>query len=87
VGFHEEIVLDHTDAILGSDLFEEWLAEGQPPPRAGCCAGCRVQIFLGGADDVANLELMEAEAYWNRSGRLRASGASPADSRGNAQIA
>jgi hypothetical protein len=87
VGFHEEIVLEYTDAILGSDLFEEWRAEGHPPPRSGWCAGCRVQIFLGGADDVSNLELMEAEAFWNRSGRLRASGAPPADSMGNAQIA
>jgi hypothetical protein len=87
VGFHEQIVMDHTDAILGSDLFEEWRAEGHQPPGAGWCAGCRVQIFLGGADDVSNLELMEAEDYWSRSGRLRSNGAPPAGSIGNAQIA
>jgi hypothetical protein len=87
VGFHEHIVLEYTDAILGSDLYTQWRAEGNPPPGPGWCAGCRVQIFLGGEDDVSNLELTEAEEYWTRSGRLRADGAPPADPIGNAQIA
>jgi hypothetical protein len=87
VGFHEEILLAHADAILGSDLFEDWCAEGQSPPSAGSCAGCRVPLFLGGADDVSNLELMDAEEYWDRSARSRATGVSPAGFLGDAQIA
>jgi hypothetical protein len=87
VGFHEEVLLAHADAILGSDLFQDWCADGQPPPSAGSCAGCRVQLSLGGADDVSNLELMDAEEYWDRSARLRSSGVPPAGVLGNAQIA
>jgi hypothetical protein len=87
VGFHEEVVLEYPDAILGSDLFEEWLAEGNAAPEPGWCAGCRVPISRGGADDVSNLELVDAATYWSRSGRVRADGAPSAESMGNAQIA
>jgi hypothetical protein len=72
VGFHDEIVLEYPDAILGLDLFEEWRAEGQPPLEAGWCAGFRVPIFRGGEEAVENLEPVEAEAYWRRSAELRA---------------
>lgn len=71
VGFHEEVLLEYADAILGADLFEQWRAEGHAPPEAGQCAGFRVPIFQGGEESVANLELAAAEHYWARFGRER----------------
>ena len=71
VGFHEDVVLEYTDALLGRTMFERWLAEGNPTPPQGWCAGYRVPLFSGGEDDVANLELTEGRAYWGLMAQLR----------------
>jgi hypothetical protein len=86
VGFHEEVLLEYADAILGADLFDEWRAEGHAPSEAGQCAGFRVPIFQGGEESVANLELTAAEEYWARFGRER-SGADPTPAPERARIA
>ena len=78
VEFHEDVLLEYTDPVLGSGMFEVWRAAGHPAPSDGWCAGYRVPLFLGGEDDPSNLWLTDAEVYWSLSGELRAKPGLPA---------
>jgi hypothetical protein len=35
------------------------------------CVGYRTPLFLGGSDDVANLEISDIDVYWTIMGQLR----------------
>lgn len=39
-------------------------------PKAAECVGSRLPSFLGGPDEVASLEIADAEVYWVISGQL-----------------
>lgn len=70
-GFHEEELVDHADAALAVAMFRAWqktLKGGALPP--GMCAGYRVPLFLGGKDDVSNLELIDVDVYWHLTTQL-----------------
>ena len=71
--FHDEEIVDYRDAALASGFFDTWSrTQGAvvPLPR-GNCVGYRVPLFLGGHDDVDNLELIDLEVYWTICGQLR----------------
>lgn len=60
---NEEIILA-TDACLAKSFFEEWCSHSNVVPGPNQCIGYRIPLFLGGADDIANLELSDMEVYW-----------------------
>lgn len=60
---NQEIVL-YADACLAKNFYGEWRALGNPAPKQGQCVGYKVPLFLGGADDVDNLENSGMEVYW-----------------------
>lgn len=60
---NEEIILS-TDACLAKSFYEEWCSLGNEVPVQGQCVGYKVPLFLGGSDDVTNLELSDMEVYW-----------------------
>lgn len=71
--FHDEEIVDYRDAALASGFFDTWShTQGAvvPVPR-GSCVGYRVPLFLGGRDDVDNLELVDLDVYWTICGQLR----------------
>jgi hypothetical protein len=65
-------VVDDPDTFLAADLFAVWEAAGGHVPGVGECVGFKVPLFLGGAGDLANLELADLEVYWSFSAQLRA---------------
>ena len=70
--FHEELD-DYREPALAAGFFANW-AKVNPdrlPLRASECAGYRVPLFLGGADVVDNLELIDLHVYWSLCGQLR----------------
>lgn len=71
--FHEEELIEYADAALAAGFFRDWSASGQKavPLRRDQCVGYRVPLFLGGRDEVENLELSDIEAYWSICGQLR----------------
>lgn len=69
--FHDEELVDYTDAALASEFFERWL-HGDPDPIAfDQCVGYRVPLFLGGADELVNLEMTDLDVYWTITGQMR----------------
>jgi hypothetical protein len=71
--FHDEELVDYTDAALAADFFESWsrLHPNSLPLARNLCIGYRDPLFLGGKDVVTNLELSDLEVYWSICGNLR----------------
>jgi hypothetical protein len=71
--FHDTELVDYPDAVLAADFFDTWLGSGQPAPEHDQCVGYRVPLFLGGADDITNLEVADIDVYWSLFGQMRLS--------------
>jgi hypothetical protein len=58
---------------LASDFFRAWAATNarELPLAPTHCVGYRVPLFLGGADDVDNLELTDTCTHWQLMAQLR----------------
>jgi hypothetical protein len=71
--FHEIELIHEADAALAERFYREWRTRsGDDAPLAlDECVGYRVPLFLGGKDEVDNLERTDAEVYWSLSGQLR----------------
>lgn len=71
--FHDEEVIDHGDAALAARFFRSWASahpECTPLPRDQC-VGYKVPLFLGGTDDLENLEVTDLDVYWAICTQLR----------------
>ncbi|MDQ0710504.1 hypothetical protein QFZ52_003156 [Arthrobacter woluwensis] len=73
--FHEEEVVDDSEAALASEFFYTWSAPNTDtlPLRRDQCLGYRIPLFLGGQDEERNLEITDLEVYWSHTGQLRVS--------------
>ena len=60
---NQEIPLQ-TEACLAKSFFEEWIRFSNVKPKYGRCASYKIPLFLGGEDDVSNLEDSDMEVYW-----------------------
>lgn len=70
--FHEVELAQAADAAVAHSFFKQWLANGGAPPGYDECIGYMKPLYLGGADDVTNLELVDLDVYWTISGQLLA---------------
>lgn len=69
--FHDRGLNDYFDACLAPDFFAEWMATREQDLKFHECAGYNVPLFLGGKDEVSNLEVSDIEVYWSLMGDLR----------------
>jgi hypothetical protein len=70
VSFHEEELIESRDAALAGDFHERWLESGGIAPRYDQCIGYQTPLFLGGADEVGNLEMSDVDVYWHLTAQL-----------------
>lgn len=70
--FHDEELANEPDAAAAYSFFEQWLAAGGVRPDYGQCIGYKQPLFLGGADDIANLEAVDFDVYWNLAAQILA---------------
>lgn len=68
--FHDEELVDFSDAALALPFFREWLAASGAGLTFEQCAGYKVPLFLGGADTVDNLEVIDIDVYWTLTAQL-----------------
>ena len=72
VEFHDAELVDYRDAALASDFFASWTS-GHPdtiPLAFHQCVGYRIPLFLGGRDDLDNLEVTDLSVYLYLSAQL-----------------
>lgn len=68
--FHETGLRDYYDAALAASFHKEWLSKGGTVPNIRQCIGYKVPLYLGGGDNVSNLELSDLEVYWGIAAQL-----------------
>ena len=59
-----------SNEALASEFFASYLASGGQAPEFIQCVGYRTPLFLGGEDDLPNLELGDTDVYWHLAGQL-----------------
>jgi hypothetical protein len=69
--FHDTTLVDFTEAALASGFYDQWLQQGGDAPNREECVGYKQLLFLGGRDEVDNLELSDLEVYWAIAGQMR----------------
>ena len=70
--FHDEELVDYSDAVLAVESFQDWLNRAGRAPSMDECVGYRTPLYLGGADDITNLEIYDVDVYWTISAQLLA---------------
>jgi len=68
--FHDEELIEYGDAALAIDFHKRWSANGGKAPQYGQCIGYKKPLFLGGADELGNLEMSDIDVYWHLLGQL-----------------
>jgi hypothetical protein len=69
--FHDVLLAEFGDDVLAEPYFLAWQdATGGAPLEFGQCVGYTKPLFLGGADELSNLEVSELEVYWSISAQL-----------------
>jgi hypothetical protein len=68
--FHDSELINFRDAALAFDFYRRWRASGGAQPEHTQCVGYRRPLFLGGNDDIDNLELLDLDVYWHIFGQL-----------------
>lgn len=70
ITFHEAGLREFGEAALAISFYEKWRASGGAAPTYDQCVGYRKPLFLGGADEVENLEISDIDVYWHIVGQL-----------------
>jgi hypothetical protein len=71
VDFHNIELVEYADDALAVPLWKQW-REINPTELAFTeCVGYKVPLFLGGADALANLEVLDLSVYVEICGQLR----------------
>lgn len=68
--FHDEELVTQSEAALSQTFFHEWIESGGVTPTPNQCVGYKTPLFLGGEDDVPNLEISDLDVYWTLMGQL-----------------
>lgn len=70
VAFHDEELLEFSDEALAGEFYADWIRSGGVQPEYHQCIGYKIPLFLGGKDDITNLELSDIDVYWWITGQL-----------------
>ncbi|WP_315799770.1 T6SS immunity protein Tdi1 domain-containing protein [Bradyrhizobium sp. SZCCHNS3002] len=68
--FHDGELVNFGEAVLAIDFFQRWQKLARTKLEYDQCAGYKKPLFLGGVDDVGNLEPSDIDVYWHISGQL-----------------
>ena len=68
--FHDDELVNFDEAALAVDFYQRWHKIARTKLEYDQCAGYKKPLFLGGADDVGNLETSDIDVYWHILGPL-----------------
>lgn len=63
--FHENELIDYAEECLAKNFFLDWRANSKSTLLCNQCAGYKVPLFLGGSDEINNLEIIDLDVYWH----------------------
>jgi hypothetical protein len=69
--FHNVELVEYADDALSAPFWNKWRALNPDDLGFTDCVGYKVPLFLGGADVVANLEIIDLSVYVEICGQLR----------------
>jgi hypothetical protein len=70
--FHNIELVSHADDALSVPFWNRWRKDNSKSLAYTECVGYKVPLFLGGADDLSNLEVIDMSVYVHICGQLRA---------------
>ena len=70
--FHSNLLVYEPDAVAAYSFYKDWVKSGGSEPKYNQCVGYRKPLFLGGSDDLTNLEICDFEVYWSINAQLLA---------------
>lgn len=71
VEFHNSEIPENASECLAKEYFEEWEETATCELAIDQCVGYKVPLYLGGEDDIPNLEISDMEVYWGLLGQIR----------------
>lgn len=69
--FLEQEISADPEAILAKSFFDEWMLTSKKAIQPGNCVGYKVPLFLGGQEELHNLEEGDMEVYWTVVGQVK----------------
>ena len=63
-------LIDGREDLLSEAYYRDWRAQGGAAPKPDQCVGFRHPLFLGGEDDIPNLEVADLMVYVSITGQL-----------------
>ena len=69
--FHNIELVNYVDDALAFLFWNQWRENNSKPLAYSTCVGYKVPLFLGGADDLTNLEIIDLSVYVHICGQLR----------------
>ena len=69
--FLNEEIPGYSDACLASDYYKKWLRYSKKPVQKDRCIGYKIPLFLGGVDQIDNLEDSNMDVYWHIIAQIR----------------
>jgi hypothetical protein len=70
ITFHDSEITKSIEPALAISLYEAWRSSGGAAPAYDQCIGLRVPLFLGGDEEVSNLEACDLDVYWSIFGQV-----------------
>lgn len=55
---------NYSESCLASNFYKEWKEAKKQILEHSKCAGYKIPLFLGGDDEISNLELCDMDVYW-----------------------
>jgi len=68
--FHRRQLVENAEAAVALSFYKSWLASGGQVPAYDQCIGYKRPLYLGGVDEVTNLEVGDFDVYWTISAQL-----------------
>lgn len=62
--FHAEELIQYKEEALAFSFYREWLTSGGGAPDQENCISYKIPLYLGGIDEVENLEMSNLDVYW-----------------------
>lgn len=70
--FHNNEITEYAEECLAESFFEEWMEIERKSLKHNQCVGYKVPLFIGGDDELDNLEVSDMDVYWNVCSQIKA---------------